>query len=1209
MAGLISGFTIPEYLIDTKPLNPNLFNALFLNENWKDLKKQIIKPVSIKPFAYSLSWAANHEQKTIETRIKNLKSLPSIMDGNFIHAAFIMQGDYQNLWNLSEHSKQLDLAFTDSLSLSGTLCSVKENINWNIFETLKKNKVIVFPRFWDSDSKWKEFFEIIKDSDKSECLIAELKQIILNRSLRWINIDLDNIDNINIYLYTNWLISLAESFHEDNLYVTINIPADKAELDFQEIWLIADIIIIKAFNEHSEAWKPWPIAWKYWFEEKIYKLSENIPTDKIIVAIGSNSYDWNITSKTQVESRSFDEIMNLANDTKKTIHFDNLSWNSNFKYTAADWNVHEVWLLDAISAWNQYNHIKKRNMHWFALWRISVEDSTLWNFIPKNHMLKSDEENEVEPPIIHEAYLIESSWLWFLDIMNPWNRFIIPSEGKKEPDNIQLSQPGKNKDLWIKQASANIDNDERNKLKNEESWFLNSFNLWVDNLMIKKEDTSSYEKDPFADEQFEAKPYRFEDFEDDFTFDPKELSILPIQKKIESVGSWEIFKVQKIQNVWEREISLEWEEIVSVKYVSLPQKTKVMRLWDWKVKTIALTFNNGPDKYTEEILDILKKYWIKATFFLRDENISKNPKTVLREYKEGHIIWSRALFYPNEWVISEEIIATELNKTQKQIKIIAGHWSMLVRAPYNINDSAPIKTEHLKAMHTASDLGYILAGANIDSRDFTNPWTEIINKNMLNWLKKDNSNIIIMHDSWWNRAQTVQALEKFIPFALAEWYNFVPLNDILWVQRDALMPEVPFYEKLLILWKPIFLIWIDDLLWRTLAIIFFISTFVSIIRLMFIGLYVYRARKLQKKYYSHEFTPPITILVPAYNEEKVIERTILWLLKSDYPIFEILVIDDWSKDRTAEVTKKLTEKYDNVRLISKQNEGKSLALNLWFKEAKYEYIVTIDADTIVFPKTIFYLIQPFSNKNVDAVCGNILVGNLKNVLTAFQEVEYVIWQNFDRRAFDALNCISVVPWATGAWRKQSVLDAGWYSTDTLVEDADLTLTILENWWRIVYSPLAKSVTEAPEKVFPLFKQRFRWSFGTFQCFWKHRRTFGKGPLWIIALPNMLFFQVIFPLFSPIWDIVLIFALFIGDLHEILLAYLLFLAMDLITAATAYALDKKSISQVWVVFIQRFFYRQFMYFVTYKSIIAALRWVRYGWNKLERKWTVKITNEN
>ncbi len=232
-------------------------------------------------------------------------------------------------------------------------------------------------------------------------------------------------------------------------------------------------------------------------------------------------------------------------------------------------------------------------------------------------------------------------------------------------------------------------------------------------------------------------------------------------------------------------------------------------------------------------------------------------------------------------------------------------------------------------------------------------------------------------------------------------------------------------------------------------------------------------------------------MIPAYNEEKVIERTIHRVLKSHYEKMEILVIDDGSTDKTADIVRKISKDFPAVHLISKENGGKWTALNLGFEKAKNDYIITIDADTLIMPNTVSYLVAPFVDKSIDAVCGNIEVGNVRNVLTAFQEVEYVTSQNYDRRAFDELNCISVVPGATGAWRKSKILSIGGYSGDTLTEDADLTLTLLSQGGKIVYSSQAKSITEAPETIKTLYKQRFRWTYGTFQCLWKHRKLFGK----------------------------------------------------------------------------------------------------------------------
>jgi len=236
------------------------------------------------------------------------------------------------------------------------------------------------------------------------------------------------------------------------------------------------------------------------------------------------------------------------------------------------------------------------------------------------------------------------------------------------------------------------------------------------------------------------------------------------------------------------------------------------------------------------------------------------------------------------------------------------------------------------------------------------------------------------------------------------------------------------------------------------------------------------------------------------RETKVIRRTLDGALKTDYPDLEILVVDDGSSDDTADIVRDYALKHPQVTLIAKSNAGKWSALNVGFATSRRDYIVTLDADTIVPPHAIAELIAPFGDAQVDAVCGNVQVGNVHNLLTAFQDLEYVTTQNHDRRAFDALNCISVVPGATGAWKRQSVLNAGGYSRQTLTEDADVTLTLPAGGARIVYAPDARSVTEAPDRCAALFKQRVRWSFGTFQCLWKHRGQLCKGTLGWVAMP-------------------------------------------------------------------------------------------------------------
>ena len=242
-----------------------------------------------------------------------------------------------------------------------------------------------------------------------------------------------------------------------------------------------------------------------------------------------------------------------------------------------------------------------------------------------------------------------------------------------------------------------------------------------------------------------------------------------------------------------------------------------------------------------------------------------------------------------------------------------------------------------------------------------------------------------------------------------------------------------------------------------------------------------------------------------------------------------------------------------------------------------------------------------------AVCGNVEVGNVNGIVTAFQAIEYVTSQNFDRRAFSALNCISVVPGALGAWRRDAVLAAGGYSHETLTEDADLTLTILQRGGRVVYEPEAYGKTEAPESLGALLRQRFRWTYGTYQCMWKHRSAFFRGTLGWIGLPNMVIFQLLFPLISPIGDIVMVLSVFRGDWRAFLAGYVAFLAMDIAGSLLAFTLDHKPRRWLALLLVQRFSYRQIMYYVCFKAMIAAVRGARYGWRKLDRTGSVNAGN--
>ena len=598
---------------------------------------------------------------------------------------------------------------------------------------------------------------------------------------------------------------------------------------------------------------------------------------------------------------------------------------------------------------------------------------------------------------------------------------------------------------------------------------------------------------------------------------------------------------------------------------------------------------------------------VTATFFIVGDQAQRNVQVVKRIYKEGNLIGNHTFNHLNLSLISDVRVRLEVNSVQRLLEAILGRQMLLFRSPYAAN-SSPSTPSELEPIYIAGQMGYAFVGADIDSKDYEKPGVDKIVQTIQEQLKATGSNIIVMHDAGGNRQQTVDSLKILIPLLKKEGYMFVNINDLLGVSKESLMPKITFKENVTV-WADKVWNFLINWGWDAIVVLFMLTTIISILRILLLGSLVLKSNKKRRSYdEADDFSPFISILIPAYNEEKVIDKTINALLKSNYTNYEIIVIDDGSTDKTTEIVKEYIHSYPQIRLLSKPNGGKHFALNLGFNEAHSEYVITIDADTILLPNTIRNLIIPMQDESIDAVCGNVMVGNVRNIITGFQAVEYITSQNYDRRAFDTLNCISVVPGATGAWKKSKVLEAGGYSSMTLTEDADLTLTMLEHGAKIIYMPSARSITESPETNRTLFKQRFRWSYGTFQCLWKHRRSLFKGTLGWIALPNMFIFQVIFPILSPIGDLVLILSLFRGDMKAILAGYLLFLLMDFAGSLMAFTLEKSPKRYLWLVVIQRFYYRQFMYVVAFKSIISVFKGRRYGWNKLARTSSVNMNSK-
>ena len=369
--------------------------------------------------------------------------------------------------------------------------------------------------------------------------------------------------------------------------------------------------------------------------------------------------------------------------------------------------------------------------------------------------------------------------------------------------------------------------------------------------------------------------------------------------------------------------------------------------------------------------------------------------------------------------------------------------------------------------------------------------------------------------------------------------------------------------------------------------------------------------------------PLISVLIPCFNEEMVIVQAVRRILASNWPNLEIVVLDDGSKDRTSQVVREAFEGNPRVTLMTFENGGKARALNRGLAVVRGDVVVALDADTLFPPDTLAKLARWFVDPRIGAVAGNALVGNRRNLITRWQALEYVTAQNLERRALAALGAVTVVPGAVGAWRRSVLADLGGYPDDTLAEDQDLTIAVQRAGWQVEFDPEARAYTEAPESVAGLLKQRFRWSFGTLQCLWKHRAALfdTKRPvLGFIALPQIWLFQIVLTAVAPLVDLAIVWSVITAiygwafhpvewspdDLMRPLFYWVAFILLDLSAGVLGMAMERRApwADLVWLP-VQRFGYRQLMYFVVVKSIDAALHGARVTWGKLERRATAAV----
>ncbi len=669
--------------------------------------------------------------------------------------------------------------------------------------------------------------------------------------------------------------------------------------------------------------------------------------------------------------------------------------------------------------------------------------------------------------------------------------------------------------------------------------------------------------------------------------------------------------------------------IKSEQITAMPSSYVVARTGD-KPGLLALTFDDGPDpRWTPAILDILKQENVPATFFIIGKNGQAYPDLVRRIVNEGHELGNHTFTHPNLGEIPLRVTELELNATQRLIESIVGRSTVLFRPPY-FGDAEADKPQEVEPAILAQKLGYIMVGVRIDPDDWQLPVKadDVVNRTIdraMDTNPETRGQVVLLHDSGGDRSATVEALPRLIHELRARGFRFVPVSDLAGLSRDQVMPVIPANQRVFTRADAVAFFFLSTGGW-TLQWVFLIGILLGLGRLFFVGSLAFaqwlRSRRRERVHAGSDYEPFVSVIVPAYNEQLVVANTIRSLLSSDYRNYEIIVVDDGSEDATSRVVEENFGKDARVKLLTLANAGKASALNTGLSHAKGSVVVALDADTLFGPQTIGVLAHRFHNPKLGAIAGNAKVGNRVNIVTRWQALEYITSQNMDRRAFASLNCITVVPGAVGAWRRDLLEQVGGFPSDTLAEDQDLTLQIRQLGYEIGYEELAVAWTEAPDKLKTLARQRFRWAYGTLQCMWKHRDALFRpryGTLGFIAMPNVWIFQILFPLISPVMDLMLLYTLVSTaldrwqqptgysstNLQQVLFYYALFLAIDWISACFAFALERKERWRLlWWLFLQRFCYRQVMYYVMIKSVAMAVRGPVVGWGKLERKATAE-----
>ena len=614
-------------------------------------------------------------------------------------------------------------------------------------------------------------------------------------------------------------------------------------------------------------------------------------------------------------------------------------------------------------------------------------------------------------------------------------------------------------------------------------------------------------------------------------------------------------------------------------------------------KQLMLTFDDGPDAtYTGEILDVLSAEGVPATFFSVGTNVVGQPELFRRIVREGHMVGNHTMTHTTAWDDDlrnrEELIGTD-----RAMRSVGSYATHLFRLPTGDPDNKALP------ILEAQQLGYLHVDFDYDTHDWEAAPGETVDLPALD----GEGHIVLMHDGGGDRTATVAALKELITEAKAQGYTFSTLAPIV---PEGYLPAADTEPVLaddatalavagLTVAPDVVMTW---LFWFGIGSLTLMSALYVVLAL--IG----HRRQTRRAWpeLPEDRLPLVSVILPVFNEEPVIARTLAALRASDYPNLEVIAVDDGSTDRTLAIMREHAASWPALTVITQPNGGKSIASNHGIMAARGEIVVTLDGDTLFEPQTVRMFARHFyaqdAKRPVGAVAGHVKVGNRTGLLTMWQSLEYISGICVTRMGEGVAGAISIVPGACAAWRKEALQAAGGYSHDTLAEDADLTMTLQKLGWAVVQENRAVAWTEAPMTVRGLAKQRLRWTYGNLQALWKHAGMLFRpryGFLGMVALPYTLLATLIPLVFLPLTVLMAGINLAAGNWQPIAAFAAFVLAIHAVICVLAIRMVGESWTHLLVVPVYRIIYEPLRAYLLYASLLQALRGRMIGWYKPER----------